>query len=260
MKNKLLIHNWFTVEQIDNKTYVISEYKHYEQTHCYLILGSKSAALIDTGLGISNIHKVVRKITALPILVITTHVHWDHIGGHKYFKNFAVHEEDVTWIQNKFPLSLDFVKAELLKYECEFPHNFNIKNYKVFKGIPSIILRDNDMIDLGNRKLKIIHTPGHSPGHICVFEEETGYLFTGDSVYKGKIDISYESTNPMEYMKSIEKLSKLNINRIFPGHFDLNVEPNIILGVLRALKSLTLENKFKHGEGVFEFQNFKICL
>ena len=64
--------DWFTIEQIDEVTYAISEYKHREETHCYLLLGKNGALLIDTGLGVANIKDVIDKITTLPILVVTT--------------------------------------------------------------------------------------------------------------------------------------------------------------------------------------------
>lgn len=86
------MNNWFTVEQIDFQTFVISEYNHWEETHCYLLCGEESAVLIDTGLGVSNIRKIVGSLTELPVMAVTTHVHWDHIGGHRYFHNIAVHE------------------------------------------------------------------------------------------------------------------------------------------------------------------------
>ena len=73
--------NWFTIEQIDRDTFSISEYKHWEETHCYLLCGEKYAILIDTGLGVSNIRKIVDSLTKLPVMTVTTHVHWDHIGG-----------------------------------------------------------------------------------------------------------------------------------------------------------------------------------
>ena len=81
--------DWFTVEKIDEDTYAISEYQHWEETHCYLLCGTKRALLIDTGLGVANIKEVVDKLTMLPIFVVTTHVHWDHIGGHQYFEILA---------------------------------------------------------------------------------------------------------------------------------------------------------------------------
>ena len=69
------MNDWFTVEKIDSQTFVISEYKHWEETHCYLLCGQKSAVLIDTGLGISNIKEIVDSLTILPVMAITTHFH-----------------------------------------------------------------------------------------------------------------------------------------------------------------------------------------
>ena len=96
--------DWFTVEEIDSQTFAISEYKHWEETHCYLLCGQESAVLIDTGLGVSNIRKIVDSLTRLPIMAVTTHIHWDHIGGHKYFDNIAVHEKEMDWLSVKFPI------------------------------------------------------------------------------------------------------------------------------------------------------------
>ena len=52
--------NWFTVDKIDGATYIISEYRHWEETHCYLLIGSERCLFIDTGLGICNIYEQVR--------------------------------------------------------------------------------------------------------------------------------------------------------------------------------------------------------
>ena len=84
--------SWFTTEIIDKDTFAISEYRHWEETHCYLLCGTKKAILIDTGLGVANIKKVVDSLTSLPVTAITTHIHWDHIGGDKNFDIIAVHE------------------------------------------------------------------------------------------------------------------------------------------------------------------------
>lgn len=79
---------WFTVDRIDEDTYIISEYRHWEETHCYLLNGSGRSLLIDTGLGICNIYDEVVKLTDQPVTAVATHIHWDHIGGHQYFPDF----------------------------------------------------------------------------------------------------------------------------------------------------------------------------
>ena len=176
------ISEWFDTEKIDNETYVISEYRHWEETHCYLLNGTKRSLLIDTGLGISNIYDEVKRLTEKSVTAVVTHVHWDHIGGLKCFPEFGVHSAEMEWINGKFPLPEAAVKAMIMD-RCELPVEFNIDKYTVFQGIPSKVLGDHDIIDIGGRRIEVIHTPGHSPGHMCFWEKERGYLFTGDLIY-----------------------------------------------------------------------------
>lgn len=250
--------NWFTVENIDNETFVISEYKHWEKTHCYLLIGSDRAVLIDTGLGISNIRHVVDGLTTLPVLVITTHVHWDHIGGHNLFDDIAVHKAETEWISNKFPLPLSVVKYNLMKEPCNFPKNFDIKEYCIFQGKPTRVLEDGDLIDLGNRKLSVLHTPGHSPGHICLYEIERAYLFSGDLIYMGCLDAFYPSTNPVDFMKSVNKINALNIRKVLPAHYSLHIPVELISEVDKAFKEIYCRGNLKQGRGFFKYKDFSI--
>lgn len=105
--------NWFFIEKIDANTYAISEYKHWEEIHCYWWFGTECAVLIDTGLGVSDIKSVVDSLASLPVLVIIMHIYWEHSGGHRYFKDFAVYENEIEWISEKFPISLQVVKNNL---------------------------------------------------------------------------------------------------------------------------------------------------
>ena len=251
---------WFTVEAIDEDTYVISEYKHSEETHCYLLLGKDSALLIDTGLGVTNIQEVVCKITTLPVMVAVTHVHWDHIGGHKFFNNFAVHENELEWISEKFPLPLEVVKNNLSNKNNNFPVDFNIENYTIFQGKPKRILHDNDEIELGKRIVRVIHTPGHSPGHCCFYEEERKYLYSGDLIYKGRLDMFYPSTNPEDFLQSISKVNIFDIRRILPGHHSMEISTPIITEIKMALDDLKKDGNLEQGKGVYEFGDFQIHL
>ena len=125
--------NWFTIEQIDRDTFSISEYKHWEETHCYLLCGEKYAILIDTGLGVSNIRKIVDSLTKLPVMTVTTHVHWDHIGGHKYFDNIAVHEAEKDWLSVRFPIPLQVVKNNLTGFLVIFQEILILTLIRFFK-------------------------------------------------------------------------------------------------------------------------------
>ena len=215
--------DWFTVERIDNQTFAISEYKHWEETHCYLLCGQEKALLIDTGLGVSDIRKIVDSLTGLPVLVATTHVHWDHIGGHRYFENIAVHELEKDWLSVKFPIPLQAVKNNLTKFPCDFPAEFDIDTYRVFQGMPQRVLCDGDWLDLGSRKVQVVHTPGHSPGHCCFYEPGRNYLFSGDLIYKGCLYAFYPTTDPQLFYHSVKRVQEYKISRILPGHHQLNI-------------------------------------
>ena len=221
--------NWFSVSKIDDNTFAINEDKHWEETHCYLLCGVKNALLIDTGLGVANIKKVVDSLTLLPVLVVTTHIHWDHIGGHKYFENIAVHEAEKDWLSIKFPIPLQAVKHNLVCKPCDFPLDFSIDSYQLPKISPQQILHDGDCLDLGERKITVIHTPGHSPGHCCFYEPERKYLYSGDLIYSGCLDAFYPTTDPKLFWQSVKKIQHLDVERVLPAHHQLNIPVNIIL-------------------------------
>ena len=251
--------DWFTIEKVDNKTYVISEYKHWEQMHSYLLIGNTHALLIDTGLGIGIIKHEVEKLTKLPIKVVSTHVHWDHIGGHKHFSDIYVHEDDLRWLEEDLPIPLEFIKKDVIKDVKELPKDFSIDDYQVFTGKPSGILKDNDIIDIGKRRIKIVHTPGHAPGHICLYDLDNNYLFTGDLIYKGTLYAFYPSTDPLKFKESVEKIMSFNdVKRILPAHNSLDIEVAIIERIYSAFVELDDKCNLKQGSGVFEFEDFKI--
>lgn len=249
---------WFEVEKIDGGTYAISEYRHWEQTHCYLLCGTEKAVLIDTGLGVANIKQVVDDLTALPVTVVTTHVHWDHIGGHKHFDDIAVHEKEAEWLSGRFPLPLQAVKHNLTCKPCDFPADFNMEDYQIFQGVPQRILHDGDAIDLGNRTLAVVHAPGHSPGHCCFYEPERKYLYSGDLIYSGCLDAFYPSTDPVQFLQSVRKVQSLETTRIMPAHHRLDIPVGIVDEIEGAFSELEKEGKLKQGNGIFDFGSFQI--
>lgn len=250
--------NWFSVSKIDDNTFAINEDKHWEETHCYLLCGVKNALLIDTGLGVANIKKVVDSLTLLPVLVVTTHIHWDHIGGHKYFENIAVHEAEKDWLSIKFPIPLQAVKHNLVCKPCDFPLDFSIDSYQLPKISPQQVLHDGDCLDLGERKITVIHTPGHSPGHCCFYEPERKYLYSGDLIYSGCLDAFYPTTDPQLFWQSVKKIQHLDVERVLPAHHQLNIPVNIINSIEKAFSQLAGEGRLEQGNGIFDFADFQI--
>lgn len=249
---------WFETERIDTGTFRISEPCHSEETNCWLLEGRDMALLIDSGLGVACIGDAVRSLTDKPITAVPTHVHWDHIGGLGCFDEFYVHAMERGWIEGAFPISREDVLRELRK--GQLPENFDERRYTLFQGSPSRGLLDGERIDLGGRSLEVIHTPGHSPGHICLWEAERGWLFTGDIVYKSMIYADYPTTDPSALLRSIERLATLPVKKIFPGHHSTNIKVDIIQEMRDKLRELEANGLLRHGGGTFDFGDWGIRL
>lgn len=251
------MNDWFTIDKIDDETYIISEYRHWEESHCYLLNGSERSLLIDTGLGICNIADEVKRLTDKPLTAIATHIHWDHIGGHKYYPDFYAHEAELDWLSGRFPLTLETIKS-MVTDRCDLPDGYDVNTYEFFQGTPTKILHGDETIDLGDRKIEVLHTPGHSPGHMCFWEPERGYLFTGDLIYKDILFAWFPSTDPEAYLQSLEKVSSLPAKRLFPGHHSLDIKPEIALRMRDAFRLLKAEGKLCHGRGTFDFGDWGV--
>lgn len=253
------MNDWFTIDQIDADTYIISEYRHWEETHCYLINGFNHSLLIDTGLGICNIYDEVFKLTDKPVTAVATHIHWDHIGGHKYFSDFYAHKEELNWLNGEFPLSIETIKSMVVD-RCDLPENYDVNTYTFFQGTPTRVLKDRDKIDIGGRIIEVLHTPGHSPGHMCFYERARGYLFTGDLVYKDTLFAYYPSTDPTAYLASLEKIADLPVNRVFPAHHSLDIHPEILVRMRNEFRQLKKQGKLHHGAGTFDYGDWAVWL
>lgn len=253
------MNNWFTVDQIDRETFIISEYRHWEETHCYLLNGSERSLLIDTGLGICNIYDEVIRLTDKPVTAVATHIHWDHVGGHGFFPDFYAHGAELNWLNGEFPLTMEQIKGMVVD-RCDLPKDFDVNNYEFFQGNPKRVLKDNDAIDIGDRFVQIVHTPGHSPGHMCFWERDRGYLFTGDLVYKDTLFAFFPSTDPEAYLNSLKRISALPVKHVFPAHHTLDIQPEILGRMRDAFRQLKDEGKLYHGTGTFDYGDWAVML
>ena len=165
----------------------------------------------------------------------------------------------MDWLNGAFPLTLETIK-DMVVDRCDLPEGYDVDTYEFFQGMPSKLVQDNDVIDLGGRSIRILHTPGHSPGHLCFWEEDRGYLFTGDLVYKDTLFAYYPSTDPESYLRSLERLAALPATKIFPAHHSLDIQPEIIVRMRDEFRKLEAERKLHHGSGTFEYGDWAVWL
>lgn len=249
--------SWFIVQEIDPRTFAISEHGNLEKVHSFLLLGDFEAVLIDTGQGIDSIKRVTDQLTDLPIRVLTTHVHYDHIGSHGEFDEVYVHRADAEWLINGIQgLSLEQIREDISRDLIRrTPDNFDLSTYKPYQGQPTGFLEDGDLIDIGNRQLKVYHTPGHSPGHICLFDLTNGYLFTGDILYdQTPIAAFYPSTDPIELVNSLKKICDIKgVRKVFGSHNTIGLDREVLTEVKEAIHYLEEKKLVEKGSGLHSF-------
>lgn len=254
--------SWYKLERIDSKTYVVREPNHWENTNMYYLIGDTYNLLIDTGTGIEGLRSMLQTIDDKEIRVVSTHVHWDHIGNHREFEKHFVHEGDKGWLMNGIPIPVEFIKSQvIMDVEKEhLPKGFDINAYKVFTTPFAIELKDSDSINLGNREIEIIHTPGHSPGHVALFEKSTGYLFTGDLLYKGRLFCNYPSTDPEAYYQSIQKLHdlKTSVSKLLTGHHHPVLPADYLETAWDLMNVVKSAGQLHHGSGVHRLGELEI--
>jgi hydroxyacylglutathione hydrolase len=175
-------------------------------TNCYVASSqeTKEAIIIDPGLDLSS--------EALPILeyiaarklnvkfILNTHGHDDHIQGNAFFqKKFNV------------PICIHILDEHFIEdlEKDNFP--------------PNLLFNDGDLIKVGNEALRVLHTPGHTPGSICLVGEKL--VFTGDTLFAGGIGrTDFPGGSMSEMRNSLKKLMELPFNLlVYPGHGESSI-------------------------------------
>jgi glyoxylase-like metal-dependent hydrolase (beta-lactamase superfamily II) len=232
MEGTMNLQNWYDVKEITKNIYMITEGLRYKS---YLLIGSKQALLIDTGTGIGDMKKLVQSITRLDVAVALTHGHWDHVGGTNEFQKAGIHPLD-RGLATAEPHPLMHERAKLFIAEWAdignlFPPNFSAEDFRVKPCRITHELNHGDTIDLGDTRVKVYHTPGHSPGSISLLDETSGILFVGDTVKPREPQYAHlPGSDLLSYASSIEMLASLKeeIKGICSGHTEPFFDPSIL--------------------------------
>jgi glyoxylase-like metal-dependent hydrolase (beta-lactamase superfamily II) len=244
---------WFEVYKVEPGVFAIYEPHQFEEVISFLILGDKRAVLLDTGLGIGDIKRVVTALTPLPITVLNSHTHNDHVGDNWEFDE--IYGMDTGFTGTNAKGSTDDAQAELAPGSVcgELPADFDAKSYATRPFHITHVIHDGDTVDLGGRVLEIISTPGHTPDEICVLDRKNGLLFTGDNFYPGPIWLYRPETDLDAYVQSITRIAALapKIHLVLPSHNVPVADPSQLPKLLTAIEKVRAEavEPFAAGNG-----------
>lgn len=226
---------WFEVYRPAANVYAIYEPHQSEEVISYLIVGKEKALLFDTGMGISDIKKVTAELTRLPIIVLNSHTHDDHVGGNWEFDNIYAMDTDFT--RKNAQGSREDAQAEVAPDQIcgTLPKGFDPKTYSTRPWKITAYTHDGDKFNLGGRTIEVIATPGHTPDAISLIDRANGLLFTGDTYYPAPIWLFRPETDLDAYAASIRRLAALSSQiKLVLGAHNIPVAPPTVLPQLVA--------------------------
>lgn len=270
-------NSWFKIYRVGEGVYAIAEPFNYQEVISYLIIGSERNILFDTGMGMGRISEVVRDLSPLPVIVINSHTHYDHMGGNHEFD--SVYAVDTTYTEH-FSIegwTHDQVRQEVAQEafcSTQLP-TLDTATYSIrpYKDKIKKFIKDGDKIDLGNRTIEVLQVPGHTADCVALLDRSAGYLWTGDMYYEATIWLFFEGTDLNAYEKSIDRFASLapTLKTVFPAHNKPTAVPSHLKDLQLAFDSVRtgqkkgIENEnFNHPEDrkalTFKFEHFSFLI
>jgi glyoxylase-like metal-dependent hydrolase (beta-lactamase superfamily II) len=233
---------WFATRELPDGVFLIAEPGH---VNSFLVVGDERAALIDSGLGIDRIRPVAESLTDRPVEVVNSHYHWDHVGGNQEFDRTAIHELGAEALAHgasaeelePYLAVIDEVVASVEPFRAidervhafmtdettprPLPDGFDPAAWTLRPKHASRLLADDDVIDLGGRTLRVLHTPGHTPDCICLLDEHAGILFGGDTINTGPIYGHMQDSSLEDFAASAARVAELAgaVHVVYVAHF-----------------------------------------
>ena len=190
------LDDYFTVQKIAENTYAIGEPRYAQQNFSYLIVGTERAILFDAGPGLQDISSIAKSLTQLPITFFPSHFHYDHVGNGIVFDSVAI--VDLPYIRKRAQDN----QLTPTKYEhLGAPEGFTAPTFNVTQW-----WQPGEVINLGNRQLEVVHTPGHTKDSVSLLDREAAILFSGDYLYPGDLYAFLPGSSVQDYLNVAMKL------------------------------------------------------
>lgn len=260
-------NDWFEVYEVGPDIWAIYEPFQWQEVISYLIVGSESSVLFDTGNGIGDIKSIVEQLTDSPVSVINSHSHFDHIGGNYQF-------DEILSVSTPFTLSrIDGIRSEELLLEVSpaalcrgLPEGVTRQDHQTRPFSIRKKIENGDLLDIGGRTLEVLQIPGHTDDAIALLDRSAGFLWSGDSFYEGPIWLFFPETDLAAYQASVARLAALapDLKAVFPAHNTPTADPALLIR-LRDNLDLVLAGEFEpvsvaDGNVEFRFEGFSLLM
>ncbi|MBD3897079.1 MBL fold metallo-hydrolase [Halomonas sp. ML-15] len=222
MSQRVRPEAWYTTRRVgDDVTHIEEPFiQAFYRCNIWHVRGRDRDMLVDSGMGVVSLREWVPLVTERSLTAVASHTHFDHIGCHHEFEERVVHRAEADILASpgrRATLADPYVSEAIFDRLPPFP--FAATTYAVKAAPATRLVEDGDVIDLGDRVFEVIHTPGHSPGGIALWEARSGILFSGDIVYDGPLIEDTYHANAADYERSMRRLYDLPVSVVHGGHF-----------------------------------------
>ncbi len=225
--------NWYRTTSHADAITLIDEpgIKPFYRCNIWHVRGRDRDLMVDFGLGAVPLRRHVPLLAERDLVAVASHTHFDHIGAAAEFDCCHVHaaEADILASPDNARTLADAFLGEAMFDELP-PAPFEYHSYRIAPPQRIAPLEDGDCFDLGDRRFEVIHTPGHSPGGIALWEAASATLIAGDIIYDGPLIEDLWHSNLDDYAASLRRLRQLPVRTVHGGHF-----PSFSGGHLHAL-------------------------
>ncbi|MER9870478.1 MBL fold metallo-hydrolase [Mesorhizobium sp. M0136] len=214
--------SWFSKTIVDAKTMMLTEpFVHdFVRANIWHVRGRDVDLLVDTGMGICPLAPQIDTPAGKPLLVVTTHIHLDHVGSLHEFPLRAGPRHSATQFDSMDEaVTYAYMFHDLEGAVSRLPANgWKAADYRIPPAPLDRTLDEGDRIDLGDRQFRVLHLPGHSPDSIALFDEADGLFFAGDAIYDATLIDDLPDSDRAAYRRTMQRLLDLPIRIGHGGH------------------------------------------
>ncbi|WIX31619.1 MBL fold metallo-hydrolase [Salinicola sp. JS01] len=214
--------SWYRLQPLADAITLIDEpgIKPFYRCNIWHVRGRDRDLVVDFGLGAVPLRERVALLSERDIVAVASHTHFDHIGSAHEFDCCHVHAAEADILSdpdNARTLAARFLDDAMFDTLPPLPYAHS--GYRIPAPPALRTLEDGDMIDLGDRRFEVIHTPGHSPGGIALWEAASATLIAGDILYDGELIEDAYHSDLDDYAASLRRLRALPVRSVHGGHF-----------------------------------------
>jgi glyoxylase-like metal-dependent hydrolase (beta-lactamase superfamily II) len=231
-----IAERWFDYERLSDGITRLWEPHVIRVMQCNIwhVRGRDRDLVIDTGMGVASLYEAAQHLFGKALSAVATHAHLDHVGSLHEFADRIAHpaeadtltrpSENFSMLRAEHPVEMigSLERAGYIVDPCfvtALPHaDFNLSRFSCPAAPATRLVREGDVIDLGDRVFEVLHLPGHSPGSIGLWEKTTATLFSGDAVYDGPLLDEIPGSDIAAYVHTMRRLETLPARVVHGGH------------------------------------------